>query len=173
MANYSNDGRPQARALGIPLTGAPGEFNAITDVAGLEVGNSTIIRGEGPLAVGQGPVRTGVTAVLPRGRADVATPVFVGFYSPNGNGEMTGTHWLEEAGLIQGPICLMAQLMHPCRNTKIASPSGPSWSYPDFKGKPTQQKGGSDMLDLIVKSAKLVQDFGSTQPTGEISNQGY
>ena len=73
MANYSNDGRPQARALGIPLTGAPGEFNAITDVAGLEVGNSTIIRGEGPLAVGQGPVRTGVTAVLPRGRADVAT----------------------------------------------------------------------------------------------------
>jgi hypothetical protein len=123
---------------------------------------------------------------------------------------MTGTHWLEEAGLIQGPItitnthscgvardatirwcsqqmadfppwalpvaaeiCLMAQLMHPCRNTKIASPSGPSWSYPDFKGKPTQQKGGSDMLDLIVKSAKLVQDFGSTQPTGEISNQGY
>jgi len=78
--------------------GIPGTCNAITDVPGVEVGYATLIRGEGPLVVGEGPVRTGVTAIHPRGRADPGTPCAAGFFSLNGNGEMTGTVWIEEAG---------------------------------------------------------------------------
>jgi len=97
--------KPRARDLGIPLQGTPGPLNAITDVAGVEVGHSTIISGEGALQVGKGPVRTGVTAVLPRGKASTA-PVFAGWYSLNGNGEMTGTTWVEESGLLYGPVMI-------------------------------------------------------------------
>ena len=85
----------RARDLGIPFDGEPGPLNAITDVAGVEVGHATLIRGEGPLVVGQGPVRTGVTAVHPRGRASTE-PVFAAWFSLNGNGEMTGTAWVDE-----------------------------------------------------------------------------
>ena len=99
-------GQTRARALGIPFDGAPGELNAITDLAGIEIGYSTIIRGEGPLVVGEGPVRTGVTAILPRGKAGLATPVFAGCHSLNGNGEMTGFAWIEEAGRVEGPITI-------------------------------------------------------------------
>ncbi|MFQ5776246.1 MAG: P1 family peptidase [Kiloniellaceae bacterium] len=99
-------GKLRARGLGVPFDGTPGEHNAITDVAGVEVGTATIIRGEGPLVVGRGPVRTGVTAILPRGRAGVATPVFAGGHSLNGNGEMTGFLWVEEAGRVDGPITI-------------------------------------------------------------------
>jgi L-aminopeptidase/D-esterase-like protein len=83
---------PRARDLGVPLEGIPGPFNAITDVAGVEVGHATIIRGEGARVVGEGPVRTGVTAILPRGKVS-ADPVFAGWFTMNGNGEMTGTTW--------------------------------------------------------------------------------
>jgi L-aminopeptidase/D-esterase-like protein len=96
---------PRARDLGIPLEGTPGPLNAITDVKGVEVGHSTLISGEGKLKVGEGPVRTGVTAVLPRGR-DSADPVFAGWFSLNGNGEMTGTTWIEESGFLEGPVLL-------------------------------------------------------------------
>ena len=99
-------GQARARALGIPFDGAPGALNAITDLAGVEVGYSTIIRGEGPLVVGEGPVRTGVTAILPRGEAGLGVPVFAGCHSLNGNGEMTGFVWIEEAGRIEGPITI-------------------------------------------------------------------
>jgi D-aminopeptidase len=99
-------GKPRARALGVPFDGVPGPYNAITDVEGVEVGYTTIIAGEGPLVVGRGPVRTGVTALLPRGRAGVATPVFAGAFSLNGNGELTGTHWVEESGQCEGPITI-------------------------------------------------------------------
>src|ERR1700720_1759726 len=85
----------RARDIGIPFEGTPGKFNAITDVAGLEVGYTTLINGEGALKVGEGPVRTGVTAILPRGHASLNDPVYAGFFSLNGNGEMTGTTWLE------------------------------------------------------------------------------
>jgi len=98
--------RPRARDLGVPYDGKPGALNAITDVAGLEVGHSTIIRGEGALEVGKGPVRTGVTAVLPRGRGGVMDPVFAGWFSLNGNGEMTGTAWVEESGFLEGPVLI-------------------------------------------------------------------
>ena len=97
--------KPRARDLGIPFEGAPGRFNAITDVAGVEVGHSTIIRGEGRLAVGRGPVRTGVTAILPRGRRNHSA-AFAGWFSQNGNGEMTGTTWIEESGYLSTPAMI-------------------------------------------------------------------
>jgi D-aminopeptidase len=96
--------RPRARALGIPLVGEPGPWNAITDVAGVEVGFETLIRGKGPLDQGSGPVRTGVTTVLPLGRAGVGDSCPAGWFSLNGNGEMTGTAWLDEVGAISLPI---------------------------------------------------------------------
>ncbi|MGH7149351.1 MAG: P1 family peptidase, partial [Planctomycetota bacterium] len=86
--------KPRARDLGVPFDGTPGPLNAITDVAGVEVGHSTIVSGEGKLEVGKGPVRTGVTAILPRGRKSATDPAFAGWFSLNGNGEMTGTTWL-------------------------------------------------------------------------------
>jgi D-aminopeptidase len=95
----------RARDLGIPLEGSPGPRNAITDVAGITVGASTIVRGEGPLVVGRGPVRTGVTAILPRG-ATSKDPVFASWFPLNGNGEMTGTTWIDESGFLEGPIFL-------------------------------------------------------------------
>jgi L-aminopeptidase/D-esterase-like protein len=97
--------RPRARAAGVPFEGAPGPKNAITDVAGVEVGHSTIISGDGKLVVGTGPVRTGVTAILPRGKESV-DPVFAAWFSLNGNGEMTGTTWVEESGFLEGPIMI-------------------------------------------------------------------
>jgi D-aminopeptidase len=96
----------RARDLGVPFEGTPGKFNAITDVAGVEVGYTTLISGEGKLEVGKGPVRTGVTAILPRGRASLNDPVYAGFFSLNGNGEMTGTAWVEESGFLEGPIVI-------------------------------------------------------------------
>ena len=96
----------RARDLGIPFEGTPGKFNAITDVAGVEVGYTTLISGEGKLEVGKGPVRTGVTAILPRGHASLNDPVYAGFFSLNGNGEMTGTAWVDESGFLEGPIII-------------------------------------------------------------------
>jgi D-aminopeptidase len=98
-------GRPRARDLGIPFEGTPGPLDAITDVRGVEVGHTTLISGEGKLVVGHGPVRTGVTAIWPRGKA-AAEPVFAGWFSLNGNGEMTGTTWIEESGFLEGPVML-------------------------------------------------------------------
>jgi L-aminopeptidase/D-esterase-like protein len=99
------DRKPRARDLGVPFDGTPGTLNAITDVKGVEVGHATLISGDGELRVGTGPVRTGVTAVLPRGR-ESAEPVFAGWFSLNGNGEMTGTTWIEESGFLEGPVML-------------------------------------------------------------------
>lgn len=99
--------KPRARTLGIPFEGQPGPLNAITDVAGIAVGHTTLIAGgDGPLVVGQGPIRTGVTAILPRGRDALDDPVFAGVFSLNGNGEMTGTAWIEESGFLEGPVML-------------------------------------------------------------------
>ena len=96
---------PRARDLGIPFDGTPGALNAITDVAGVEVGHVTLVSGSGRVEVGRGPVRTGVTAILPRGRR-VNDAVFGGWFTLNGNGEMTGTTWLEESGFLEGPILI-------------------------------------------------------------------
>lgn len=95
----------RARDLGIPFEGIPGTLNAITDVRGVEVGFATLISGSGKLVTGKGPVRTGVTAVLPRGK-DSTDQVFAGWFSQNGNGEMTGTTWVEESGFLEGPVMI-------------------------------------------------------------------
>ena len=98
--------KPRARDLGIPFVGTPGVFNAITDVQGVEVGYSTIISGKGENTVGNGPVRTGVTAIFPRGKAKKFSPVYANWYSLNGNGEMTGTTWVTESGFLETPIMI-------------------------------------------------------------------
>ena len=94
----------RARALGIPFDGTPGKLNAITDVAGVEVGFTTLTSGKGKLEVGKGPVRTGVTAIIPRGHDSLNDPVYAGTFSLNGNGEMTGVAWVEESGFLEGPV---------------------------------------------------------------------
>ncbi|GAB2796999.1 P1 family peptidase [Rhabdobacter roseus] len=96
--------KPRARDIGIPFHGITGKFNAITDVKGVEVGYSTLVSGQGKNVRGKGPVRTGVTAILPRGRNN--NPVFANWYSLNGNGEMTGTTWITESGFLETPIMI-------------------------------------------------------------------
>lgn len=96
--------KPRARDLGVPFDGTPGRYNAITDVKGVEVGHTTLISGEGTLVVGKGPVRTGVTAIRPRG--DSTDAVFAAWFTLNGNGEMTGTTWVEDSGFLDGPIMI-------------------------------------------------------------------
>lgn len=98
--------RPRARELGVPFSGTPGKWNAITDVPGVEVGEVTLNSGSGKLVRGRGPVRTGVTAILPRGKLSPADPVFAGWFALNGNGEMTGTTWVEESGQLYGPVMI-------------------------------------------------------------------
>ena len=125
---------PRARALGIPFDGTPGPLNAITDVASITVGYTTLIEGSGAHAV-----RTGVTVILPRGRATLDKPVFAGVFSLNGNGEMTGTHWIEESGFLEGPVAITGtHSIGTVRDAVIAwrirqgkpDPSGYWWSLP-------------------------------------------
>ena len=104
-ASVSGNDSIRARDLGVPFAGIPGPLNAITDVKGVEVGQVTLIEGSGTLEVGKGPIRTGVTAILPRGK-NSTSPVFGGWFTLNGSGEMTGTTWIEERGLIDGPILI-------------------------------------------------------------------
>jgi len=109
-------GKWRARGIGIPFAGEPGDCNAITDVPGLEVGYCTLIEGEGPLQVGTGPVRTGVTAIFPLGRARGTRPVYAGFFSMSGNGAMSGAHLITERGRFEGPITLTNT--HSCGLTR-------------------------------------------------------
>jgi D-aminopeptidase len=129
----------RARALGVPFDGTPGALNSITDVTGVEVGYTTLIRGEGKLEVGKGPVRTGVTAILPRGRASIDDPVYAGYFSLNGNGEMTGTAWIEESGFLEGPLMITnTHSVGVVRDATISwrvahggpDPTGFAWSLP-------------------------------------------
>jgi len=105
LYSFNSDAqKPRARDIRIPFDGVTGKFNAITDVKGVEVGFSTIISGEGKNIRGKGPVRTGVTAILPRGRNN--NPVYASWYTLNGNGEMTGTTWVTESGFLEGPVMI-------------------------------------------------------------------
>lgn len=106
VAQQDSPKKPRARDLGVPFDGTPGKFNAITDVNGVLVGHTTLISGEGKLQIGKGPIRTGVTAVLPRGKDSMNDPVFAGWFSQNGNGEMTGTTWVDESGFLEGPVMI-------------------------------------------------------------------
>src|SRR5262250_737179 len=106
FAQQETHAKPRARDLGVPFEGTPGPLNAITDVAGVTVGHRTLISGEGKLEIGKGPGRTGVTAVLPRGSDSMMNPVFASWWSLNGNGEMTGTTWVEESGFLEGTVMI-------------------------------------------------------------------
>lgn len=122
--------KPRARALGLEFSGKPGELNAITDVPGVMVGATTLIEGSGDLVVGKGPVRTGVTTILPRGRDDRLIPVWAGIHALNGNGEMTGSHWIRDGGYFFGPICLTNT-----HSVGIAHHAAVRWmigQYPEF-----------------------------------------
>ena len=130
---------PRARDLGVPFEGTPGPGNAITDVPGVEVGFTTLVGGEGKLVVGKGPVRTGVTAIIPRGKASNDDAVFAGWFSQNGNGEMTGTTWIEESGYLEGPFFITnTHSVGVVRDAAVswrvshgpADPTGYWWSLP-------------------------------------------
>ncbi len=126
--------KPRARDLGIPFDGIPALLNSITDIPGVEVGYTTLIQGEGKRVVGKGPVRTGVTAILPRGKSS-SEGVFAAFYSGNGNGDMTGTHWVDENGVLETPILITNTLsVGVVRDAAVEwmvkhDHGGPSW-YP-------------------------------------------
>ena len=135
---------PRARDLGVPFDGTPGPFNAITDVKGVEVGHTTLISGSGPLKVGVGPVRTGVTAIFPHGK-DSLDAVFGGWFSLNGNGEMTGTTWLEESGLLDGPVMITnTHSVGVVRDAVIA------WRV---KRAPPDEEGYSWSLPVVAETA--------------------
>ncbi len=110
--------KPRARDLGVSFDGTPGPLNAITDVSGITVGHSTLNFGEGKLQIGKGPVRTGVTAILPRGKDSMSNPVFAGWWSLNGNGEMTGTTWVEESGFLEGPVMITNSVARSPRSAR-------------------------------------------------------
>src|SRR3984885_8264987 len=130
--------KPRARDLGVPFDGIPGPLNAITDVKGVEAGHAPLISASGPLRAGVGPVRTGVTAILPRGKSSQDS-VFAGWFTLNGNGEMTGTTWLEESGFLEGPVMITnTHSVGTVRDSVIAwrvkrhapNKDGYSWSLP-------------------------------------------
>jgi L-aminopeptidase/D-esterase-like protein len=151
LASYPVTGETKARArdLGIALDGTPGPFDAITDVPGVEVGYTTLIEGEGKRTVGKGPVRSGVTAILPRGHGSFDS-VFAAFFAGNGNGDMTGTHWVEESGVLETPILITNTLsVGTVRDAAVAwmvkhDAPGPFW-YPlvaeTSDGRLNDQKG--------------------------------
>jgi D-aminopeptidase len=164
--------KPRARDLGVPFEGTPGSLNAITDVKGVEVGLTTIIAGEGQLKVGSGPVRTGVTAVIPRGKAS-ADQVFAAWHSINGNGEMTGTTWIEEGGLLEGPVFITnthsvgivrdAAVMWAVKHGKMPQP----WALPVVAE--TYDGGLNDINGFHVKPEHVFQalDGASSGPVAE------
>ncbi|MFQ5946182.1 MAG: P1 family peptidase [Anaerolineae bacterium] len=162
---------PRARDLRIPLEGTPGPLNAIIDVQGVEVGHSTLLAGEGALQVGKGPVRTGVSAILPRGKAN--DPVFAGWYSLNGNGEMTGTTWVEESGFLEGPVMItnthsvgvvrdaVVAWMHQ-RRLHDPKTAGPSWSLPVVAE--TYDGGLNDIDGFHVRKEHVFEALNTASP---------
>jgi len=126
--------KPRARDVGVPFDGTPGALNAITDVAGVEVGHTTLISGDGKRVVGKGPVRTGVTVVHPRGRVST-DPVFAAWFALNGNGEMTGTAWVEESGFLEGPVTItnthsVGVVRDAVIEWMVRRPSAQRWALP-------------------------------------------
>jgi len=133
----------RARDLGVPFEGTPGPRNAITDVPGVEVGQTTLISGDGKLVPGKGPVRTGVTVVLPRGKAS-SDPVFAGWYALNGNGEMTGTTWLREGGFLEGAVLITnTHSVGTVRDAAVA------WHLAHF---PQQAENGDFSLPVVAET---------------------
>jgi L-aminopeptidase/D-esterase-like protein len=136
--------KPRARDLGVPFDGTPGANNAITDVKGVEVGHTTLISGSGKLKVGEGPVRTGVTAIFPRGKESLDT-VFGGWFTLNGNGEMTGTTWLEDSGFLEGPV-----MITNTHSVGIVRDAVIAWR---IKRAPPDSEGYSWSLPVVAETA--------------------
>ncbi|KII12753.1 MULTISPECIES: P1 family peptidase [Rhodobacterales] len=126
--HITRSGKPRARALGLNFEGKPGPSNNITDVDGVSVGYSTIVEGDGALRVGDGPVRTGVTAILPRRPKNLSIPVFAGYHNFNGNGEMSGAHYLDEVGQLTFPVTITNT--HSCGVTRDATLKWASRAHP-------------------------------------------
>jgi L-aminopeptidase/D-esterase-like protein len=182
-ATAPKSSQPRARDLGIPFDGTPGPLNAITDVAGVEVGYKTLISGEGRLVVGKGPVRTGVTAILPRGKGNMKS-VFAGYFAGNGNGDMTGTHWIEESGLLETPILItntgsvgvardaaVAWLVKEKRPGEFWYPvtaETADWPLNDIKGQHVTAQDAWDALNAATSGPLLEGNVGGG--TGMICN---
>ena len=150
----------RARELGIsPLIGGrPGALDAITDVKGVEVGHTTLIEGEGRLVVGKGPVRTGVTVVHPRGKSN-ADPVFAAWFTLNGNGEMTGTTWVEESGILEGPVAItnthsVGVVRDAILQWQVTRPGLQPWGLPVVAE--TYDGGLNDINGFHVKPAHVI-----------------
>ncbi|MEH6631407.1 MAG: P1 family peptidase [Halopseudomonas aestusnigri] len=126
---FTPSGKTRSAGLGLKFPGVPGTNNSITDVAGVSVGYTTLIEGSGPLAVGKGPIRTGITAILPRPKSEICQPVFAGCFSFNGNGELTSSHYLEEVGQLTLPITITNT--HACGLTRDATLRWINKTFPD------------------------------------------
>lgn len=179
----SHPDQPRARDLGVPFDGTPGPFNAITDVAGVEVGFKTLISGDGQRVVGKGPVRTGVTAIFPRGKAGMKS-VFAGYFAGNGNGDMTGTHWIEESGLLETPILItntgsvgvvrdaaVAWMVRHGRHGEFwypVSSETADWPLNDIKGQHVTTQDAWDALDSAASGPLLEGNVGGG--TGMVCN---
>ncbi len=175
--------QPRARDLGIPFDGMPGPLNAITDVPGVEVGYKTLISGDGRLVVGKGPVRTGVTAILPRGKGNMKS-VFAGYFAGNGNGDMTGTHWIEESGLLETPILItntgsvgvvrdaavawLVNEKHPGEFWYPVTAETADWPLNDIKGQHVAAQDAWDALNSATGGPLLEGNVGGG--TGMICN---
>jgi D-aminopeptidase len=158
----------RARELGISalIGGRPGPLDAITDVDGVEVGHTTLIEGEGRLVVGKGPVRTGVTVIHPRGRSN-ADPVFGAWFTLNGNGEMTGTTWLEESGVLEGPVAItnthsVGVVRDAILQWQVSRPGLQPWGLP-VVGE-TYDGGLNDINGFHVKPAHVISALDGARP---------
>jgi L-aminopeptidase/D-esterase-like protein len=179
----SRSSEPRARDLGVPFDGTPGPFNAITDVAGVEVGFKTLIAGEGKLVVGKGPVRTGVTAIFPREKLSTRS-VFAGYFAGNGNGDMTGTHWIDESGLLETPILItntgsvgvvrdaavawMVQHKHYGEFWYPVAAETADWPLNDIKGQHVTAQDAWDALNSAASGPLLEGNVGGG--TGMVCN---
>jgi len=183
LGQNSSAPQPRARDLGIPFDGTPGPLNAITDVPGVEVGYKTLISGEGRLVVGKGPVRTGVTAILPRGKGNMKS-VFAGYFAGNGNGDMTGTHWIEESGVLETPILItntgsvgvvrdaavawLVKEKHPGEFWYPVTAETADWPLNDIKGQHVTAQDTWDALNAATGGPILEGNVGGG--TGMICN---
>ncbi len=174
---------PRARDLGSPFEGTPGTVNAITDVAGVEVGFKTLISGEGRLVVGKGPVRTGVTAIFPRGKGN-SKSVFAGYFAGNGNGDMTGTHWIAESGILETPILItntgsvgvvrdaavawMVQHKYPGQFWYPVTAETADWPLNDITGQDVTAQDAWDALNSAAGGSVLEGNVGGG--TGMVCN---
>jgi len=159
--------KPRARELGISalIGGTPGAFDAITDVAGVEVGHTTLVSGDGPLIVGKGPVRTGVTVVHPRGRQS-GDPVFAAWFTLNGNGEMTGTTWIDESGYLEGPVAItnthsVGVVRDAILKWQVSRPGLQPWGLPVVAE--TYDGGLNDINGFHVRDEHVLQALGGAR----------